>query len=234
MDKGRVLVIDDNTDICRMVGSLLQEVGYVVDQAHDGQDGLASIEANTPDLILLDMVLPRMNGWAFLRHLASRPSQPPVIVISARYCEPEPLGALEQYVWAYVRKPFNASFLIQSCDRVLRSAAAARSIESNRRNAPRRNVLIATTLLSQSGSPVSEGEVTDISQSGAQIAMRTPVADGQILRLRFDLGDSARPIHVRARVVWVKEHAFGVTFVGLTPIQGDQITAILHRELQTS
>ncbi len=81
---GRILVVDDETLVRETVGSLLSDEGYVVDQASDGHDAIAKVDAHCPDVILLDLMMPGMNGRQFLDALRDRGhADLPVVVMTA-------------------------------------------------------------------------------------------------------------------------------------------------------
>ena len=82
----RVLVVDDDLDIRELLAELLEGEGYEVSSAENGQQALLQARGNHPDLILLDLLMPVMNGWQFLEQQRIEPSisAVPVIVISAQ------------------------------------------------------------------------------------------------------------------------------------------------------
>lgn len=79
-----ILIVDDDDLLCDMVAALLEMEGYRVTLAHDGLAALALLEREAFDLILLDLVMPRMDGLQFMRKLhEERPDHPPIVVMSA-------------------------------------------------------------------------------------------------------------------------------------------------------
>ncbi len=83
--EGTALVIDDDPDTRDRLRSFLDKDGWTVVEAEDGQDGLARVDAGRPDVILLDLTMPVMDGFAFLQHLRARPDcdRVPVVVLTA-------------------------------------------------------------------------------------------------------------------------------------------------------
>src|SRR5215213_6955783 len=81
----RILVIDDDAWILRMVTSVLEKRGYVVDTASDGEEGLNKAIASPPDLVICDVMMPRKDGWTVVKALRSRSEFAfvPVIFLSA-------------------------------------------------------------------------------------------------------------------------------------------------------
>src|SRR5437773_8234404 len=82
----RVLVVDDDPDLRAVLREALQDEGYAVDEAADGVEALAALDAACPDAIVLDLALPGMDGWEFAHLLRGHPcGGAPIIVISAAY-----------------------------------------------------------------------------------------------------------------------------------------------------
>jgi len=79
----RILVIDDDTELCELVGEYLQAEGFEVEAVHDGEQGLARIKRNDYSLVLLDVMLPGDNGFEILRQLR-RDSRLPVVMLTAK------------------------------------------------------------------------------------------------------------------------------------------------------
>ena len=78
----RVLVVDDDPDILDALSEILEVEGYDVQRARNGREALQRLEQAMPDLVLLDLMMPVMDGWAFARSRA-RGARPPIIVLSA-------------------------------------------------------------------------------------------------------------------------------------------------------
>lgn len=100
-----ILIIDDEPQIRKFLRISLGSQGYRVSESGDGQDGLASAALNKPDLVVLDLGLPDMDGQTVLRELREW-SQVPVIVLSVRSSETEKVMALDGGANDYVTKPF--------------------------------------------------------------------------------------------------------------------------------
>ena len=108
-EQGRVLIVDDNADMRAYLSRLL-EPSYQIETATDGEDALARIAARPPDLVLTDVMMPRLDGVGLLKHLrANEPTRDlPVIVLSARAGEESTVQGLVEGADDYIVKPFAA------------------------------------------------------------------------------------------------------------------------------
>jgi CheY-like chemotaxis protein len=118
---GGILVIDDDPDLREFLRLMLTSMGFEVTSAANGQEALADIEGHDPDLILLDMKMPVMNGWEFCRALEGRDSRPPIVVLTAA---PDPAGrAAEVHAEGWLGKPFEYADLEAVVRRFAKSPA---------------------------------------------------------------------------------------------------------------
>ena len=126
MSARRILVLDDDADIRDLLRALLERAGYSVEEAVDGKAGLRAFYATSPDLVLLDVSMPELDGWKTLERLRDL-SDVPVIMLSARSAELEKVRALQAGADDYVTKPFGRQELLARVEAVLRRPAAGRS-----------------------------------------------------------------------------------------------------------
>jgi two-component system, OmpR family, alkaline phosphatase synthesis response regulator PhoP len=122
MDKEKILLIEDEQDISDLVTINLEAAGYRVVDVYDGLEGFLAVEREKPDLIVLDIMLPGMNGLDVCRKLKNHPdlSRIPIIMISAKSEELDVVLGLELGADDYVTKPFSPKVLLSRVKAVLR------------------------------------------------------------------------------------------------------------------
>jgi CheY-like chemotaxis protein len=115
MPEVRVLVVDDEPGIRATVTAMLEIEGYAVAEAMNGAEALARVEADPPDLILLDMRMPVLDGWGFARELRARGVAVPVLVMTA--AQDARRWAAEIAADGYLPKPFRLLDLLDAVER---------------------------------------------------------------------------------------------------------------------
>jgi DNA-binding response OmpR family regulator len=121
--KGRVLVVDDDTALAEMIGIVLRSEGFDPVFCEDGDEALGVFRATQPDLVLLDLMLPGLDGLEVFRRLrADRPTLP-VIMVTARGEEEDRILGLGMGADDYVTKPFSARELVLRVESLLRRAS---------------------------------------------------------------------------------------------------------------
>lgn len=121
-DKARILVIEDDRSIRNLLRIALEEHGYACDAVETGDAGIALRTANNPDIVLLDLGLPDMDGAEVIQKIRAD-STVPIIIVSARDQEHEKVSALDQGADDYVTKPFNTQELMARIRVALRHAS---------------------------------------------------------------------------------------------------------------
>jgi CheY-like chemotaxis protein len=116
----RILVVDDEKDVREFVALILSSAGYQVDTASDGAEALAKIEAAAPNLLVLDLMMPVMNGWKLLERLREKGSPLPLVVILS--AAGDLAEALKAGAYACVSKPFDVGYLLKTCTRAILAA----------------------------------------------------------------------------------------------------------------
>src|ERR1700740_589288 len=111
MSDSRVLVIDDDDDIRQLVVTLLQRAGVTVRDAPNGREGLREFHSWRPDLVILDVNMPEMDGWNVLERIRDM-SEVPVLMLTARGDELERVRGLQAGADDYVVKPFGRQEIV--------------------------------------------------------------------------------------------------------------------------
>ena len=115
----RVVVIDDDEELCALMTEFLSSHGYVVRTAVNGASGLELVLTTAPDVVILDVMMPRLGGFDVLRHLR-RQSQVPVLVLSARTAPEDRIQGLTVGADDYLLKPFVVGELLARLRAILR------------------------------------------------------------------------------------------------------------------
>lgn len=118
----RVLIVEDDPLIARIVEIKLENRGYQVIRASDGQEGLEAIRQHKPDVVLLDVMMPVMDGYQVLRILRGEAefTSLPVIMLTAKGQERDIMSGLKEGATDYIVKPFSPSEVVERVEKVLR------------------------------------------------------------------------------------------------------------------
>ena len=133
-EKQTILIIEDERAISNVIGRALTANDYRVIPAFSGREGLSLLFSHGPDLVLLDLGLPDMDGLEVLAQLRGLPKEVPVIIISARDRESEKVKALDMGADDYVVKPFGVSELLARIRSALRRSDRLKLSQGNQRD----------------------------------------------------------------------------------------------------
>ena len=119
----KILVVDDERHIVRLVQVNLEKAGYDVATAYDGVEALEKVAADKPDMIVLDVMTPRMNGFDVLKKLQADPEtqEIPVIMLTAKAQDADIFKGWSSGVSSYLTKPFNPMELLVFVQRIFQS-----------------------------------------------------------------------------------------------------------------
>src|SRR5882757_11175778 len=109
-----VLIVDDDYDLVEGLRMVLERQGFKVLRASNGHEGKAAIYNQRPDLVILDMMMPRMGGYPVLEHFKGKPDAPPIIMITANEGSRHKAYAEYLGVVDYIRKPFAMERLLET------------------------------------------------------------------------------------------------------------------------
>lgn len=117
----RILVVDDEVDVANLVRTTLAAEGYEVDVATGGREALEHMLAEPPDLLVLDLMMPEIDGMELLRliRVEERTARTPVLILSARTEAQDQIGGLQLDADAYICKPFSPKKLVAEVNRLM-------------------------------------------------------------------------------------------------------------------
>ena len=129
MANEKILIVDDDKNICDLLRLYLEKEGYQTFQAHDGEAALAAYTQNKPDLVLLDVMMPKMDGWEVCRRIRAQ-GQTPVIMLTAKGETFDKVLGLELGADDYVVKPFDSKEVVARIKAVLRRCTTAEEADT--------------------------------------------------------------------------------------------------------
>ncbi len=127
-----ILVVDDDSNISELLKLYLENDGYSVVVAHDGQEAVDTFHAKSPDLVLLDIMLPKMDGWQVLREIR-KTSAAPIIMLTAKGETFDKVLGLELGADDYIVKPFDTKEVIARVKAVLRRTKGTEEAKPEKR-----------------------------------------------------------------------------------------------------
>lgn len=210
----RVLVVDDAAPIRNLMIVLLEDAGYATAQAIDGAEAIEWLKSQRPDLVLLDLMMPNVDGWGVIEYLRTIPSPPPVVIVSGMH-EAIPSGHLSPYVVGSLIKPFEIVQFRKMCETALALPTVIPT--GGDRKEPRRTFVVQTTLLSDSGVPLLQGQLVQLSLHGFRMELSMPCQSGDNVRVAFNLPGREEPLEITGRVRWRSEVTIGAEIEALSP-----------------
>jgi len=212
----RILVVDDEEDVQVLVCRILKDVGYEVDSASDGGEAIEKMGANRPDLLVLDLMMPGIDGWGVLEHLRQLPDAPPVVVVTARADYGSFARGVREGAAAYVFKPFRFHELVATCQKVLLSGVRRSTVAEERRRSPRRSLMVDVKVLSKERAPIALGELVNLGLGGAQVDLGVPLEVEDSVRIAFHSPAGGFPLSLDGQIRWrgtaPRGFAHGLTF----------------------
>jgi CheY-like chemotaxis protein len=228
----RVLVVEDDADLRTLMWRVFADGRHEVAMAADGGEAIEKVHSLRPELVVLDLVLPGLDGWAVLRSIQKLPAPPPVVMLSVHTHSEIYTRAAEAGVAAYVEKPFSVADLLATCERVLREDGQRPRAPRDRRVAPRRILRVPVQVLDQEQGWWTFGELIDLGAGGARLAMPFPLSGERMVRVAFDVPGALERVNVDGVLQWrapeARGFAYGMSFVDVRPEARSQIEAFLR------
>ena len=125
MQKEKILIVDDDKNICDLLRMYLEKEGYTVVMEHNGIDAVNTFNTENPDLVLLDIMLPQLDGWQVCREIR-KTSEKPIIMLTAKDETFDKVLGLELGADDYVTKPFDTKEIVARIKAVLRRTSATK------------------------------------------------------------------------------------------------------------
>lgn len=222
---GDVLVVDDNPWIRKLLADVLGSEGYQVAAAEDGATAIERLQHEAPDLVLLDIIMPGIDGWGVLDSIARMPEPPRVVIVSG-LDEIVPPGHLQPCVAGSITKPFDVERLLDLCTRVLTSPAVEPA--GRARKEPRQTFVVETTLLSDGGLPLALGQITQLSRGGFRVELSIPLAPGDGIRVAFRWPGRPDPLVLNGRVRWRDDQALGAEIETMSDNEASLLKELLE------
>ena len=119
MEKKKVLIVDDDRDIVTIVTTMLEGRELDISAAYNGADALQAVSSSMPDVILLDIMMPEMNGIEVLKKIKKMDSAARIIMITAFGDVESYLDSMELGAYEYINKPFETNELLEMIDKVV-------------------------------------------------------------------------------------------------------------------
>ncbi len=193
--RGHILVVDDEKSIRALLRLYLTESGYTVADAADGQEAISQVRQGGIDLVLLDLMLPQMDGFEVCRRMRAVNGQLPIIMVTARDDEDSQVAGLELGADDYVGKPFAPREVLARVRAVLRRVAMG----------------------AEQNGPLAAGSVT---MDGASRECRLDGRLVELTRLEFDL---LAELIAHPRIVYTRERLLEKIWGHQTPMGGKTI-----------
>jgi CheY-like chemotaxis protein len=228
-ERRTVLVADDEEDVRFLLSRLLGDVGYDVHLAADGLEALERIDAVHPDLMILDLMMPALDGWGVLEKLKANPAPPTVVLLTARG-DPESFArGMREGAAAYVTKPFRFHELIATVQGLLAADGKPPVMHSERRREPRLAVSADVKVTTRDDTPLALGRVVDMSRSGLKVNLGLRIDEGFPVSVSFENGGA--PVRIDAQIRWAHQvprgYMHGIAFAKLDERSSREVNAIL-------
>jgi two-component system, chemotaxis family, chemotaxis protein CheY len=220
-----ILVADDERALRQLIARVLLDAGYEVADVADGAEAVDWLGRNRADLVLLDIKMPRLDGWGVLAHIAAMADRPRV-VISTGQDEVVPPRHLVRYVAGILKKPYLGADVVGICRATLESSSIDAPI--GRRREARRNFTVDATLLDEDGYAVSAGRLVQLSRGGFRVEGDLAVRQGEAIRIEFSLPWREKPARLVGRVAWRTAAAVGAEVDVPTTEQDPQLEDLIE------
>jgi two-component system, chemotaxis family, chemotaxis protein CheY len=176
-----ILIVDDSPSVRGVLEAALTDAGATTWLSEDGEAAVALLETRVPELILLDLVMPRLNGWGVIERLRQTPRLARIPVILETSAEDYSAfdRARRDGVAAFISKPFRLNEVIETCRRVF---DGARPLQG-RKAAGEGDAAYPVEVRGADGRLLVNGDLVDVDANGAQVEVATPIPLGSLVSL---------------------------------------------------
>lgn len=197
LTRRRILIVDDQPSILALLEIALSEAGAEVRSAADGPAALASLEPALPDLILLDLAMPAMDGWQVIDRLmaSARTAAIPVVLQTSAVDFTSFDRARRRGVAAFISKPFRLNDVVETCRRILDGARPLQGRAAEPDDAP------VVQVQDSQGNLLSTGRLLEQTERGAQAELERPLELAQRVVLAIQGPDGGKTLEAEVR--WV-------------------------------
>ena len=227
----RILVVEDDENLCEIFEGFLSEIGHEPRVVHTAEAALDALREARPDVVLLDIYLPGMSGFDFLRLQTVRALRVPIVVVSGRVTESQAQECLRLGAFDFLGKPVALARL----EEVLgcfgpsgRPAPAAAPSPVDRRRAPRVPVALPVRVRESNGAEWDATSV-DLSTSGIRLRSHAVLSPGQSATLALGAPAGARRLEVASVVVRTELDGCALYFVNLADWQLERLRELVER-----
>jgi CheY-like chemotaxis protein len=201
-ERARILVVDDDVQVQQIMAGILQGAGYETETADEGAAALTAISRRRPDVVLLDAVMPVLDGFAVLRALRDFPDPPPVVGITAISDHEAFARFSTSGAFAYVCKPVVSHQLLQVV-RLAIEGSRQRVAPGGRHDAaqPSREHMVGVRLVG-SGTPTLLGEMKEVTPDHARVVLIAPLEVGARVRVVLHVSVAGAAMGFEGVVRW--------------------------------
>lgn len=226
----RVLVVEDEALLLTVLSEFLRELGHQPVVAGSAEAALQIVERDPPELILLDVMLPGMNGLDFMRTPSVRQSGVPVVVMSGIATESQAREALALGAMDFLAKPMPLDRLADLLEMLAPLAPAPDELKPKKPDRrPARRVRLTLDVRIAQGLKTWAGTCLELSASGMKARSDEPLGRGMTVRLSFALPDSPVPLDVPALVVRVDGDGAAFWFLDVPEAATARIESLVAR-----
>jgi DNA-binding response OmpR family regulator len=229
----KLLVVDDEESVRSLICRILSDSGYDVESAVDGKDALQKIAKRRPDLIVLDLMMPELDGWGVVDALRKAGDPPPVLMLTARSDYDTFARAVREGVTAFISKPFRLQELLSATRKILEQAWRPPEPVANERRRERRRALLARSRCSRARARRSRWGSSSTSAPAARSSTSTRrCRRGERIRIAFHTPGAAGPLNLDCEVLWWRGSAsrrvgHGLVFRNLLPADVKHLEELL-------